>query len=69
MTEKTKFYAARDFRDAGTEQAFERGADLTDEPGLANYVAAGCASDVNPNAPAEAPAAKPSAGKAQPKAD
>lgn len=56
MNEKTKMFATRSFRDAGLEKEFELGADLTDEPGLANYIAAGCASDVNPNAPESGPA-------------
>lgn len=58
MNEKTKMFATRGFRDAGLEKEFELGADLTDEPGLANYIAAGCASDVNPNAAPDAAPAK-----------
>lgn len=63
MTEKPKMFAARSFRDAGLEKEFELGADLTDEPGLANYIAAGCASDVNPNAAPESGPAKSATAK------
>lgn len=55
-----KHYATRDFKDAGTERAFEKGAELTDvEAGaLANYVAAGLATTDKPETTAPTPAAK-----------
>jgi hypothetical protein len=46
--EKTKFYATRDFTDAGIEKSFKQGDELTSQKGLQNYIAAGVASDKAP---------------------
>ncbi|WP_230781567.1 hypothetical protein [Sphingomonas sp. Leaf37] len=48
MSTAKKFYATRDFNDAGSEKSFKFGDDVTGEPGVANYVAAGAASDKKP---------------------
>lgn len=45
-----KLYAARDFKDAGTEKAFKAGDDVSSEDGIDNYVAAGLASEKKPDA-------------------
>lgn len=50
MATPKKHYAARDFRDAGTEKVFALGDELTGEQGLDNYVAAGLATDEKPQA-------------------
>ena len=61
MTAKTDakpFYATRDFRDAGTGRRFEGGKPIDAEPGeIANYEAAGLASDKKADAKADAPVA------------
>ena len=49
MSKKT-YYAARDFNDAGTEKAFKRGDDLSAEPGVENYAAAGLTTSTKPEA-------------------
>ena len=48
MATPKKFYATRDFTDAGTTKAFKLGDDVTAEPGVANYAAAGLASKTKP---------------------
>jgi hypothetical protein len=54
MATPKKFYATRDFKDAGIEKAFKLGDELTSEPGVENYAAAGLASDEKPADPAPA---------------
>lgn len=49
-TKNKPLYATRDFNDAGTEKSFKFGQDVSDEPGAANYRAAGLASDEKPDA-------------------
>jgi hypothetical protein len=51
MSTPKKYYAARDFKDAGTEKTFSVGDDVTSEPGIDNYRAAGLASDKKPALP------------------
>lgn len=65
MTTKT-MYATRTFKDAGTERHFERGKPIegATDGELANYVAAGLASDDQPKA--EKPADDPAKGSTKP---
>ncbi len=58
-TDTTKYYATKDFIDAGTERLFEHGKEMDIDVGTAaNYLAAGLASTENPVAD------KPSTAKA-----
>ena len=50
-TDTPKYYATKDFIDAGTERLFERAKEMDiDEPTAANYLAAGLASTETPAA-------------------
>lgn len=44
-TTTKKIIATRDFTDAGLEKQFAKGDDVSSEPGVANYVAAGFAAE------------------------
>lgn len=61
MTDKP-MYATRDFNDAGTEKSFTRGEKITAKAGeLANYAAAGLASEEKPQDEAPQADEKPAA--------
>ena len=58
MATKKTLYATRDFNDAGAEKTFKLGDDLSNEPGVENYAAAGLASEDKAEADT-APATQP----------